>query len=138
MQKNIEMILREKLRFPLAGLITAEDVYDLPLKDENTKRDLNTLAKNLNQRIKSADTEDFVGGGTVENEADKAMFEFVKYVIEIKKVEQEAEVKRGELKRERERLLRLYAQKADEEDDAKSKEEIADLLAENEAVLTTL
>lgn len=131
---DIEKIIREKMRFPLGGMITAEDVYDLPLKADHN-RDLNTLAGNLKRRIEGTKTEDFVGESNDVDKSDEIMFEFVTHVIELKKAERNAAAKKEALKEERERLLKLYAQKQYEAEGDMSMEDIGRMLEQNEEAL---
>lgn len=113
MKTNVmfEYATRNKLRFPSPkGPLTVEQLWDVPLRSKDDFN-LNTVAKAADKALKEF-SENFVdpdhGPGYQRAEAT---FEIVKYVIETYQAEEQAEKKRAENKLERERLLRILAEK---------------------------
>lgn len=81
---------RRKLRFPIAGSISIEEVWDLPLKASREGHpDLNTLAQILHDKVEKLPRRSFVDEDvqTSENSEEVLKLEIVKEIIAIKKAE---------------------------------------------------
>lgn len=111
MEKYFERASKLKLRFAVEqGMITDEDLWDLPLKA------LNTMAKKLNKALALADEEDFLEEESKEDALTRLKFNIVLYVL---KAQKEALEKRKDAvgrKAEKERLLGLLDDKNNEAD----------------------
>jgi len=133
MEKNIfETASRTKLRFQTSkGLITAEDLWDLPLL--STKKDscLDDVARGLYKKLREdTDMISFVRERASEDSEDMLRFEIVKRVIEVKM----AEEKQAELvalsRAKKQRILAIMAEKEDESLKGASMEELKKMLSE--------
>ena len=97
-----EKASRLKLRFDTPkGMITTEDVWDLPLTSRNGAS-LDNLAKDLNRTIKETEEESFVADKSARNTVLELKFDIVKHIIEVKKAELTASKKAVEIKAEKE------------------------------------
>lgn len=126
---NFEKASRLKVRFDTArGFLTTEDLWDLPLTSARGPN-LNDIAKNLNKELKSSGEEDFV---TKSNKADEVLqlkFDLVKHVIDVRLAENAEARALADKKAKKERLLELIAKKQDASLEAKSLEELQEMVA---------
>ena len=114
MKNLFEYATRNKLRFPSTkGELTVEQLWDVPLRGKNGDGfDLNTIAKTANKAWKDVSEESFVETAhTPEHTKRETTLEIVKYVIEVKLGEEEAAKKRADNKTEKEKLLKILAEK---------------------------
>lgn len=88
---------RKKLRFPIGGSISVEDVWDLPLKaraNRPTEPSLNELAVILNDHVEALPRRSFVDDEDETQAADPhdvvLKLEIVKTIIAVKKAEAKA------------------------------------------------
>jgi len=85
-----ENCVRNKLRFESTkGLLSAEDLWDLPLSSRNSF-DLDTIATALDEAISKAPKQSFVKATSSVSKSLKDKFDVVKYIIEVKLAEAEA------------------------------------------------
>ncbi|MEZ4363308.1 MAG: hypothetical protein R3B48_24240 [Kofleriaceae bacterium] len=107
-----EYATRNKLRFPSArGELTTEQLWDVPLRSKD-EFNLNSIAKAASKAWKDAAEENFVETTkTPEQTRRELSLEVVKHVIEIKLADEAAAKKRAENKLEKERLLKILADK---------------------------
>ncbi|NJM90997.1 MAG: hypothetical protein HC863_01625 [Myxococcales bacterium] len=107
-----EYATRNKLRFPSArGELTVEQLWDVPLRSRD-EFNLNSIAKTASKAWKDASEENFVETTkTPEHTRRELALELVKYVIEAKLADEAADKKRAENKLEKERLLKILAEK---------------------------
>lgn len=107
-----EQAVRQKLRIPSAkGELTVEQLWDLPLQSK-TQFDLDTLAKAANRELKGMDEESFVS--TTDNPAKAKLeltLDILKHVIAAKMSDAEAAKNRAARAEEREKLLKILADK---------------------------
>lgn len=123
---------KQKLRFTLkehtgGGVISTEDLWDLPLVSKN-KANLDDMAIALNKQIQDQGVESFVGVPKKENEQTKLKFEVVKKIIEVKLAEKEAREKASENKEKKEQIMRLIADKKNDELGSKPIKELEKML----------
>jgi hypothetical protein len=107
---------RNKLRFTSTkGELTIEQLWDIPLRSKNGDDfNLNTIAKAANKAWKDISEDSFVETTkTPEHTKREMTLEIVKYVIEVKLGEEEAAKKRADNKTEKEKLLKILAEKQD-------------------------
>jgi hypothetical protein len=107
-----EYATRNKLRFPSGrGELTTEQLWDVPLRSRDDFN-LNSIAKAASKAWKEASEESFVETTkTPEHTRRETTLEIVKYVIEVKLADEAADKKRAENKLEKERLLKILAEK---------------------------
>src|SRR4051812_25988135 len=103
---------RLKLRFPTnKGNISIEDLWDLPLSSKNGC-DLDSTAKAVNARLKSAQEESFVAiSPNPERAVLELQLEVVKHIIAVRLRENEERLARAGRKAEKERLMTILETK---------------------------
>lgn len=117
---------QKKLRFPAKnGLLTAEQLFDLPLKSV-AGFDLDTVAKNINRQLKTAGEESFVEDTSADPQkaALTVALDVVKDVIAVKQAENKAARLLADRKAERAKLLDAIAAKEDQGRAAMSLDEL--------------
>ena len=120
-----EKASRLKLRFEYKGLLSAEDLWDLSL------RDLDNIYKVLNRQTRAQAEESLLERST-EDEVLTLKIDLVKHVFGVKVAEKEAR-ENAAVKRERkEKLLSVLAEKQDKALYDLSPEELQNLIAELE------
>lgn len=128
---------KKKIRFETSkGLLSVEDLWDLPLTSDNGRPNLDDIAKGIYKAMKEGEEVSFVKSNAASNAAFnvlKTKFDIVKYIIDVKLAEAEAAKKAKETKARNQRILELIAQKEDEALASKSKEELLAMLAESES-----
>jgi hypothetical protein len=124
-----EQASRLKLRFDTPkGLLSAEDLWDLPLTSGNGKANLDDVARGLHRELKDADTESFVVKPAKADETLQVAFDVVKHVIDIRLAENEEARVKTENREKKQRILELISRKQDEALSAKSVEELQDMV----------
>ena len=114
-----EKASKMKLRISSSkGLLAVEDLWDLKLTD------LNTIAKDLNKKVKEHGEEDFLAVSTAEEAVDKLRFDLVLHVLNTKKAEAAAREDERERKLKRQRLLSVLERKQDQELDNLTLEQV--------------
>ena len=118
---------RMKVRFDTAkGLLSVEDLWDLPLNDGRVN--LDDIAIALLRELKGA-TESFVNKAKSANEELKIKFDVVVHVIETRLKELE-EAKMARLRAEKKsQILEIIARKENKDLEEKSLDELKGLLA---------
>ena len=113
MATNIfEYAARNKVRFPSTrGELTLEQLWDVPLRGGGDFN-LNAVAKAANKAWKDISEESFVETAkTPEHVKRETTLAVVKYVIDTKLAEEEADKRRADNKVEKEKLLGILAEK---------------------------
>lgn len=112
MMSTFEYATRNKLRFASTrGELTVEQLWDVPLRSRDDFN-LNTIAKAASKAWKEVSEESFVETTkTPEHARRELALEVVKYVIEVKLTEETAAAKRADNKLEKEKLLKILAEK---------------------------
>lgn len=110
-----EQATRLKLRFPSAnGELTVEQLWDVRLRSSDDFN-LDKIARGINRELEAASAESFVD--SAKNNPAKARLtaklDIVKHVIAVKLGEEEAAKTAADNKVEREKLLRILAEKQD-------------------------
>lgn len=124
-----ERASRLKLRFDTPkGLLSAEDLWDLPLTSGTGKANLDDVARGLHRDLKDADTESFVVKPAKADETLQVAFDVVKHVIDIRLAENEEARVKSENREKKQRILELISRKQDEALSAKSVEELQDMV----------
>ena len=116
---------RKKFRFPsIGGALSLEQLWDLPLS-HRTGLDLDTVAKAINNELKSLTEESFVSTKANPRAPElEAKLEIVKSVIATKIAENEATAKAAERKVERQKIMDALAKASDNELSSMSKEDL--------------
>lgn len=106
---------RMKLRFSSPqGLITTEDLWDIPLTSKTGRANLDDIARAYSRQLKTQGEESFV---TIPARKDPVLelgFEIVKRIIEIRLAENKAAKDKAEKAKKRQKIVDLIAKKEDE------------------------
>lgn len=121
-----EYAARNKLRFPYKGMITAEDLWDLNV------RELDSIFKTLNAQVKKAQEESLLETKSKEDETLSMQIDIVKHIVRIKQDEEAARLFAKERKEKKQKLMELINAKQDEDLHSKSIDELKAMLAELE------
>lgn len=125
-----EKATKRKLRFPSSvGLLTVEDVWDLPLQsNKQNVATLDDLAKKLNATIKAEQEESFVKKPSATSSENSLKFDIVKHIINVRLQEQEAKEKAAATRQKNKRIMEIMERKQYEELENKSLDELRALL----------
>lgn len=131
-----EIAARKKFRYThpaLGGLITTEDLFDLPLKSARGV-DLNGVAQHVNQELKSETEESFVDVRPNLKKAElEVKLEIVKSVIAAKIADAEKAANARKRAEERSKIIDAIASAESRELQGQSKDDLLKKLAELDA-----
>ena len=123
-----EKATKIKLRFATpVGLISVEDVWDLPLKDEK-RFSVDALARMLNKSLKESSVESFVDEKPQTDSVIELQFEITKHIISVKLKEREEARLAADRKLQKEKIMTLISDKQDEELKGKSLKDLEKML----------
>lgn len=106
---------RLKLRFSsTVGLLSTEDLWDLPLTSNTGRPNLDDIAKDLHRQLKADDNISFVIKEKKPDETNQLKFDIIKYVIDIKLAEAEVISVARINKEKKQQLLAIISQKENE------------------------
>ena len=109
MEINIfEYAVRNKVRFPFKGLISVEDLWDLPLTS------LDSIYKTLNKQVKLSEEESLLNVKTDVDVELEVQIAIVKHIVSVKLEEQKAREKAAEKKAQKQKIASIIAAKEDE------------------------
>jgi hypothetical protein len=121
---------RLKLRFDSPqGLLSIEDLFDLPLTSNTGRTNLNDIAKALHKKVKDADEVDFVDTARFSDSTLQLAFDLVKDVIAIRKAERDAAAEAQANKERKQKIMAIIDAKKNEALSATSIEELEAELA---------
>lgn len=110
-----EKASRAKLSFESSkGLLTVEQLWDLPLASQSGKANLDDIARELNRKLKSTDDVSFVLNVVSTNSWDQLKFDIVKHIIDTRLAENAAESNRRVNREQIARLSELLVAKQEE------------------------
>lgn len=125
-----EKATRLKLRFEsLVGLISVEDLWDLPLTSTRGKANLDDIARGLSRKIKDSQEESFVVKATAGNELLQLQFDIVKHVIDVRLSENEQAKQQKDAKDKKDQIMAIIARKKNEALEGASLEELQAMVA---------
>lgn len=120
-----EKAARLKLRFETSkGLVTVEDLWDLPLSSATGKANLDDVARSLHNQLKNEEDISFVNPETKENMPMKLGFEIVKHIISVKLAEKVAREQAEANREKKQKIMAIIEQKQDTALSAMSLEEL--------------
>lgn len=99
---------RNKLRFPYKGLISTEDLWDLPVTE------LDKVYKSLNALMNLSREESLLESKNEVNESLDNQIAIVKYIVSTKLREKEVKEKAAEKAAQRQKIMAIIAKKQDE------------------------
>lgn len=127
-----EKATRQALRFEMpVGLVTVEDLWNLPLSAKEGRSNLDQLAQGLHRQLKAASDEvsfvDQAAAGA--GNADLQLrFDVVKRIIDVRVDERNAARAEADRREKKQRIMELIAKKQDEKLSAASEEELRQML----------
>lgn len=125
-----ETATRRKWRFSSPkGLLSVEDLWDLPLQSATGKPNLDDIAKGLYRQLKTDDDVSFVDEKKSSDPTVQGQFDLVRHIIGHKKAEAQAESDRRTRAAQKNKILEIMEQKQDESLRGKSLEELQAELA---------
>lgn len=126
-----EQATRQKLRFESnKGLLTIEDLWDLPLQTTRSNGvSLDLIAIGLNRQIKDTAQTSFVDETTSANTELQLKFDVVKHIIDVKKAENTEAAARRQKAEIKQRISEIIARKQDQALENKTVEELQEELA---------
>ena len=126
-----EKATRLKLRFDTAaGLLSVEDLWDLPLTSTKGRANLDDIARGLNKQLKSGDDVSFVVTDRKSDETIQLKFDLVKHVIDVRLVENQAVLLQKERAEKKQRIMSIIADKQDESLKSMSLDDLKKLMAD--------
>ena len=103
-----EYVVRNKIRFPFRGMISAEDLYDLSLTD------LDSVYKILNKRMKQSEEESLLNVKANTDTELETQIAIVKHIVSVKLEEQESREKAAAKKAQKQKIMAIISAKEDE------------------------
>ena len=103
-----EYAVRNKVRFPFKGMISAEDLWDLSLTN------LDSIYKTLNKQVKQSEEESLLATKTSVDTELEVQIAIVKHIVSVKLAEQEAREKDAAKKAQKQKIMSIIATKEDE------------------------
>jgi hypothetical protein len=127
-----DVATRQKLRFDSPkGLLSVEDLWDLPLTSTTGRANLDEIALSLHKRLRNtADVVSFVDEQAKTDPVSQLKFDIVKHVIETRKKENADALAAKNKAETKQRLLEVLAKKRDSSLEAMSEEDLLKKLAE--------
>lgn len=125
--KNLfEIATKNKFRFQYKGLITVEDLWDLPVTE------LDFVFKTLNSEMKKSKEESLLDTKSKEDKILEDKISIVKYIVSVKLQDAENRKKVRENKEKKERILQIMADRQDKAMLEASDEDLQKMLDELE------
>jgi hypothetical protein len=125
-----EKATRQKLRFETQqGTLSVEDLWGLPLTSQTNKANLDEIARNLFQKLKSGQDVSFVDTAKKTDATTQLKFDVVKYIIDVRLAENEAKNQASAKAEQRERLQEIISRKQDRALEGASLEDLQAQLA---------
>lgn len=115
---------REKMRFPYKGMVSVEDLWQLPMTE------LDKIYKTLNAQKKQVQEDSLLDTKSSEDEELTAQIEIVKYIFTVKNEEKKAAETAKEREEQKQKIMAILASKQDEALHGKSIEELEKMLDE--------
>ncbi len=119
-----EYAARNKVRFPYKGLVSVEDLWDLPATE------LDKIFKTLNSQAKQAQEESLLNTKSKEDEAIEIQIAVVKHIVSVKLEERNKREKALENKAKKQKIMEIMAAKKDEALQNSSIDELQKMLDE--------
>jgi len=106
---------RLKLRFNTPqGLISTEDLWDLPLTSTTNRANLDTIAVGLYAELNSNRNISFVNRASAGDTTLQLKFDIVKHIIDVRQAENAATAEARVRKEKKQQILSLISQKENE------------------------
>lgn len=120
-----EIATRLKLRFESnKGLLTIEDLWDLPLTSQTGKSNLDDIAKGIHKQLKNNDDFSFVTPKETNNSSIQLQMDIVKHIINVRISERDNAALEAERKAKKQKILEAISKKQDDALSGASLEEL--------------
>jgi hypothetical protein len=107
---------RTKLRFASTrGLLSVEDLWDLPLTSTKNQPDLDSIAVDLYTRMQTQPTISFVNSSPTNSPTDELALDIVKYIINIRMEEDKLKLAKAQAAQKKQQLLSIMERKQNEQ-----------------------
>ena len=120
-ERMFEVAARTKMRFPFKGLISTEDLWDLPVVD------LDKIFKTLNSQMKETKEESLLNVKSKQDAQLEVQIEIVKYIVSVKLEERNIRLKAEENKEKKQQIMALINDKKNAALQNKSVEELENM-----------
>ena len=105
---------RNKFRFNSSkGLLTFEQLWDVPLTSKNSSFSLDDIAKEIYKDVKEGEEVSFVNTRSVKSTEASDRLELVKYVTSVRKAEIEAREDQMKKQEEKKKIMEILERKKD-------------------------
>jgi hypothetical protein len=109
-----EKATRQKLRFEsVKGLMSVEDLWDLPLESSAGKPNLNDVARSVYRDLKAEDQISFVAVQQKTDEVTQLKMDIVKHIIQVKLSEADAAKQLRDAKEKKQKIMEIMSRKQD-------------------------
>ncbi len=117
-----ELATRNRIRFAHKGLLSVEDLWDLGVQE------LDKIFKSLNAKLKVCSEESLLGPKGSENTELNLQVAIVRHIVEVKLAEEAERKNHVEKKVQKQKILRILAEKQEGALASKSEEELKAML----------
>lgn len=125
-----EKASRARVRFDSPkGLLSIEDIWQLPLTSTTGRANLDDIAKGLNQQIQHQNIGSFVQETVATDALVQLKFDLVLHVIKVRLAENEAVRTAAAKAEQKHKIMAIIAQKQDEQLSSMKLEELTAMLA---------
>jgi hypothetical protein len=125
-----EKATRQKLRFESTkGLVSVEDLWDLPLDSATGKANLNDVARAVYRDLKAEDQISFVAVQQQTDEVTQLKMDIVKHIIQVKLAEADAAKQLRDAKEKKQKIMEIMSRKQDAVLESASLEDLEKMLA---------
>jgi hypothetical protein len=124
-----EQATRAKLRFSTpAGMLSVEDLWDLPLTSTAKRANLDDVARLLDAELKSTTSISFVSDVSEVNAQTKLAFDVALHIINVKVAEAKAAQEAVAIREKKQKIMAIIEQKQAEALSASSIEDLQQML----------
>lgn len=122
---------RLKLRFKSSkGLLSVEDLWDLPLTSNTGANNLDTIICDLHRQLKDDDNISFVINSRKSDATVQLKFDIVKHIIDVRLAEDKVRLEAKDKAMKKQKILELIADKQEENLKGKSLDELMAMVNE--------
>jgi len=126
-----EKAARSKIRFDSPkGMLSIEDLFDLPLSGKSGSANLDDMIKDLYQKLKAGNEISFVTKKTEVDSTTQLKFDLIKHVIDVRLAESEAADNMAANKLKKQQLMQILADMENKALLNKTPEEIQKMIQE--------
>lgn len=125
-----EKATRQKLRFESTkGMLSVEDLWDLPLDSATGKANLNDVARSIYRDLKAEDQVSFVSVQQKTDEVTQLKMDIAKHIIQVKLTEADVAKQLRDAKEKKQKIMEIMSRKQDAALESASLEDLEKMLA---------